>query len=490
MHARRLLVALGRAAIVAVTVATVSLPRPASSQSTPPSAAVAKELARLAASEDVRGFHVGVEVVEIDTGRVLAAAGEHQPLNPASNEKLVTTVAVLSKLHPEYRFETGIYGPSTKGSVLSGALVLRGYGDPSLRAADLYAMALELKRDGVKRVDGGIVVDQRFFDEVYTPPAFDQQPGEWMPFRANVSALSVDENVLVATFRPGGGGAAIVTIWPPGFVDVEGTVKLEEGKPTVQMTLGPANGNPQRMKAVVSGTIPGDVRGVTYYRRVEDPALLAGYALKAVLTDLGIEVRGEVRSGSGGGTLLAKHKSAPLASLLLPVGKDSDNFYAETLLKTLGAEKKGRPATSAGGAAVATEILEKIGALDTGVEIKNGSGLFDANRATAHELATLLRWAYREPAIQPEMLAQLSIGGVDGTLRGRFKSQHDRRAVRAKTGTLDDAVALSGYVLAPAGKSPVAFSILINNCKGRVGVARGFADKLVAKIIKELWAES
>src|SRR4051812_34893411 len=98
----------------------VALPRPASSQSNPPGAAVAKELARLAASEDVRGFHVGVEVVEIDTGRVMAAAGEHQPLNPASNEKLVTTVAVLSKLRPEYRFETGIYGPSTKGSVLSG----------------------------------------------------------------------------------------------------------------------------------------------------------------------------------------------------------------------------------------------------------------------------------------------------------------------------------------------------------------------------------
>jgi len=137
---------------------------------------------------------------------------------------------------------------------------------------------------------------------------------------------------------------------------------------------------------------------------------------------------------------------------------------------------------------VLLDHLEKIGALDPGVEIKNGSGLFDANRATAHELATLLRWAYREPSIQPEMLAQLSIGGVDGTLRGRFKSQHDRRAVRAKTGTLDDSVALSGYVLAPPGKSPVAFSILIHNCKGRVGVARGFADKIVDKILKELWA--
>ena len=99
----------------------------------------------------------------------------------------------------------------------------------------------------------------------------------------------------------------------------------------------------------------------------------------------------------------------------------------------------------------------------------------------------MLRWAYREPAIHGEMLTQLSIGGVDGTLHGRFRGEHARRAVRAKTGTLDDAVALSGYVLAPAGRSAVAFSILINNCKGHVPQARGFADKLVAQIVKEVW---
>jgi D-alanyl-D-alanine carboxypeptidase/D-alanyl-D-alanine-endopeptidase (penicillin-binding protein 4) len=254
------------------------------------------------------------------------------------------------------------------------------------------------------------------------------------------------------------------------------------------MTLGPASDDPKRMRAVISGSIPGDVKGVTYYRRVEDPTLLAGYALKAVLTDLGIEVKGDVRAGAGGGTLLARHKSDPLAAILLPVGKESDNFYAETLLKTLAGEKKSKPAHSADGAQLVSDFLARIGALDTGVSITNGSGLFDANRATAHELATALAWAWNEPSIQPEMLTQLSIGGVDGTLHGRFKSQHDRRALRGKTGTLDDAVALSGYVLAPPGKSPVAFSILVNGCKGRVSQARGFADKLVSQILKEVWA--
>lgn len=467
------------------------LPRPASSQATTgkPSQ-VQGELARLAAGAEYKGFKVGVEAIEIDTGRVLVAAGEHQALNPASNEKLVTAITALSVLKPEHVFETGLYGPSTKGPVVSGALVLKGYGDPSLSVGDLYEMAIELKRDGVKRVDGGIVVDQRFHDEQFTPPAFDQQPNEWMPFRANVAAISLNENVVVATIRPGGGDHAIVSFWPPGFVDVEGTVKLNDGGgANVGMQLGPSSTDSSRMRAVMSGSIPSDVRGVTYYRRVEDPRLLAGYALKAVLADVGIEVKGEVRGGTANAhTLLARHKSAPLAALLLPVGKNSDNFYAEMVLKALGGERKGRPASTDGGAEIATKFLEKIGAFDTGVVIKNGSGLFDANRATAHELATLLRWAYREPSIHGEVLTHLSIGGVDGTLHGRFRSEHARRAVRAKTGTLDDSVALSGYVLAPAGKSPVAFSILINNCKGKVAQARGFADKLVAKIIHDVWS--
>jgi serine-type D-Ala-D-Ala carboxypeptidase/endopeptidase (penicillin-binding protein 4) len=474
-------------------IALASHPRTASSQASPAKASQASsELARLAANADYKGFHVGVEAIEIDTGRVLVAAGEHQPLNPASNAKLVTAITALSVLKPEHRFETGLYGPGGKGSVLSGALVLKGYGDPSLSVGDLYEMALELKRDGVKRIDGGIVVDQRFHDDQFTPPAFEQQPNEWMPFRAPVAAISLNENVIVATIRPSGGEHAIVSFWPPGFVDVEGTVKLADGGgANVQMVLGPSATDPTRMKAHVSGSIPADVKGVTYYRRVEDPRLLAGYALKAVLNDLGIEVKGDIRSGATGShTLLARHQSAPLAALLLPVGKQSDNFYAEMILKALGGEKKGKPAQTAGGAELATKLLTQIGALDNGVVVKNGSGLFDANRATAHELATLLRWAYREPSIQGEVLTHLSIGGVDGTLHGRFRSEHARRAVRAKTGTLDDAVALSGYVLAPPGKSPVAFSILINNCKGKVSQARGFADKLVAKIVHEVWGSS
>src|SRR5207245_1373220 len=103
-----------------------------------------------------------------------------------------------------------------------------------------------------------------------------------------------------------------------------------------------------------------------------------------------------------------------------------------------------------------------------GVVIKNGSGLFDANRVTAHSAAMLLRYVWRDTAIQPEFLAQLAVGGVDGTLHKRFRMDTTRRRVRAKTGTLDDVIALSGYVLGPPGKGPIAFSIFFNKVAGHV----------------------
>ena len=102
-----------------------------------------------------------------------------------------------------------------------------------------------------------------------------------------------------------------------------------------------------------------------------------------------------------------------------------------------------------------------MGGLEASTRIVNGSGLFDANRASAGSIARALSAAYRDPAISSEFVAQLAIGGVDGTLRSRFRSQRTARSVRAKTGTLAKSLALSGYVLAPA-RPPLAFAILVN----------------------------
>lgn len=474
----------------------LSVPLPASSAPALPPAsdldpaldAAARAIARL------EGAQVGIAVLDVETGRLLAAVNEHLALNPASNAKLYTAGAALAILHGEHRYETTLSG-RLDGDAVHGPLVLRGYGDPSLTTSDLWDLVQELKSYGVRRVDGDVVVDQRFYDEQTTPPAFEQQPNEWAAFRAPVSAVALDENCVTMTVRPTSPGSpARVEIDPPGFVDVEGAIKTGDGggADTVQLAL---SGNGSRMSAKLSGAVGGDSRVVRFTRRAEDPRLLAGYALRALLDRADVKVSGEVKLGSEAsaapavahsriGHVLAKHQSAPLSSLLYALGKQSDNFYAEMIFKTLGGEASARPAKSADAAAVVTKWLDRIGAGDAGLVIKNGSGLFDANRVTAWSTVEMLRWAWREPSVQPEYLAQLAIGGVDGTLHRRFRDELTKRRVRAKTGTLDDVITLSGYVLRDGGKAPLAFSILFNHVGGKQDGARHAADKLVELVAK------
>ncbi|CAN5528023.1 hypothetical protein BH09MYX1_BH09MYX1_42040 [soil metagenome] len=426
---------------------------------------------------------VGVAIIDVDSGAMLASFNEHAALNPASNAKLYTASAALAILHADHRFATSLSG-TVKGTEVS-QLTLRGFGDPSLETEDIYALVLELRAHGVRKVDGDILVDQRFFDDQTTPPAFDQKPGEWAAFRAPVSALAINENTVTLQVRPTDPGkGAHVFFDPPGFVDVEGSISTSEGADTVVLGLSPSG---RRLAARVSGAVGADSKLVRYTRRVDDPTLLGGYVLKSQLEREGIAFTGEVKPGNAKGTVLAKHTSEPLSTLLYSLGKQSDNFYAEMIFKDLGAESKGRPANDVAAAAAVTKYIDDVGAKDAGVVIKNGSGLYDGNRITTDSVTKLLRASYRDPAISAEFVAQLAIGGVDGTLHKRFHNQAKRRCVRAKTGTLDDAIALSGYVLGPPGKSPIAFSIVFNKVAGKASAARIAADKLVEAIVHELW---
>lgn len=134
------------------------------------------------------------------------------------------------------------------------------------------------------------------------------------------------------------------------------------------------------------------------------------------------------------------------------------------------------------------EVLVRRGAFDPGMKIVNGSGLFDANRATPRALAALLASAWNDPGIGPEMVAHLAIAGVDGTLRGRLRDWSDERAVRAKSGTLAATVALSGYVLRPAGGRPLAFSLIVSDCRGKNREAREAIDGFVDGLARAAWA--
>jgi D-alanyl-D-alanine carboxypeptidase/D-alanyl-D-alanine-endopeptidase (penicillin-binding protein 4) len=476
------------ALLIAFLVGThISPPALAEPAREPASPGLREELGRILAGADLGGATIGVAVVDVETGEVLFESGSDQQLNPASNAKIVTAAAALAILGPEFRYHTALYG-ETDAAAIDGALYLRGGGDPTLTTPDLWGLATELRRRGVRTIRGDLVVDASYFDRQFEPPAFDQQPGERADFRAPVGGVSVNGNVVAVHVRPAGspGRPGIVTADPEGYLElVNDTVTVETGAPSIRLSTRPGGSG---TRARIWGSLPLGDRGTRQRSRIDNPSLFAGAALREALASLGIGLRGTVREGamSRAVPLLADRRSEPLSSILRLLGKNSDNFVAETVLKTIGAEAA-RPGTWDRSRQGVARYLESVGIPTGSYTLVNGSGLFDANRFSPRQLVTILTAAWRDQTIRAEFVAQLATGGVDGTLQQRFREPPAFRHVRAKTGTLSDVTALSGYVLAPPGRHTVAFSIIINGGRGRLGEGREIQDELVEAMAEELF---
>jgi D-alanyl-D-alanine carboxypeptidase/D-alanyl-D-alanine-endopeptidase (penicillin-binding protein 4) len=427
------------------------------------------------------GGKLGVSIIDVQSGSPLTEVNPKLVLNPASTMKLLTAAVLLDRLGPNYRFTTSLHGVRQGNQV--NELVLRGRGDPSLRSTDLLRMAVSLKNSGVSKV-GEILIDQSYFDAQFVPPAFDQQPNEWAPFRAPVSAIALDGNSVTLNVMPSAPGSA-ASVWfePDGWVTNTGQVMTQaaNSKQNIGWTLSAGQNS---LLSKISGNVASNLGRQRFRKRVHDPRLLPGYALKRMLGDLGVAVGDRVsEGGSNIEAQLVWSESQPLAALLANLGKDSDNFYAEMLLKVLGATVSGAAGTSAAGSQAILDWVQQQGSWVAGTHVTNGSGLFDANRISAWTLSRTLRTAYLNPKLQSEYVSQLSIAGVDGTLKNRLTAFAPSRSVRAKTGTLDATVALSGYLLR-SGQNPIAFTMIVDGVKGRPGEIRQLFDAVVTELGK------
>ena len=181
-------------------------------------------------------------------------------------------------------------------------------------------------------------------------------------------------------------------------------------------------------------------------RTVDNPALAAARAFRRALVARGIQVGGRavVDAAPETATPLASIRSGPVRAIVRRMNKISDNFYAEMLVKHLGAVVRGAGTTTAGCIVVRRE-LEQRGVPLVGVRIADGSGLSSYDRTTANAVGRTLLSAWRDAALRDPFVASLAIAGVDGTLKDRMQAGPARGRVRAKTGTLDTASALSGY---------------------------------------------
>ena len=276
--------------------------------------------------------------------------------------KLVTAATALVELGADYRLRTTLSGSiGEDGSV--DTLVLRGEGDPSLEFGDLLSMARRLVELGVRRVEN-IVVDGSYFDEQMLPPAFEQQPNEVAAFRAPVGAVSVDRNAYELRVAPGpaADAPASVILRCPDYFALEANLNTTaSGAPQVvaeQQRAGRADVIARSAAASRSASAASATSGASRPPCPTPGTACGGPALSA---HRGCAARARRQPAARACPALVTHESEPLLSLLGPVGKNSDNFYAEMLLKVVGAHASHRPGSSALGAERAQALLEQVG---------------------------------------------------------------------------------------------------------------------------------
>ena len=465
-------------ALVALVGLLVTVPQAVAKRPVP----IAQRIERLI-EEAALGERVGIDVVRLHDGVSLYQRNADRPINPASNLKLLTAAAALWNLGPAFTAVTEAEGVAKGGKV--DRLVLRAAGDPTLRYDGLLGLAEALRLRGVNEVEQ-IIIDDSYFDDQMLPPAFEQQPKEAAAFRSAIAAFSVDRNSYVVHVAPGSevGGRGVVRVLADGYIVVDNrTTTKASGPPKLQIDHRPRSDG--RLDVLVLGEVPATTRALRYRRRVPDPRAHAASLWVRALRQAGVGGALEVRYGKVDERLpvLAEALSVELSVMLYPVGKWSDNFRAEMLLKVMGAQAR-NPGSSAGGVEVVLEELAARGVDVQNLTLVNGSGLFDGNEVSPRHIAQTLVAAYRDPSIRAEYIAQLAIGGEDGTLHARLKALPRPRMVRAKTGTLRDVIALSGYVLGEPERS-FAFSFLANGVAGRQAEARDLADAIVAALAEE-----
>jgi serine-type D-Ala-D-Ala carboxypeptidase/endopeptidase (penicillin-binding protein 4) len=446
----------------------------------------------------------GVKISSLDSGKTLFEHNPQKLCSPASNCKLYTVALALDQLGPDYRIRTSLYAKSRPGKSgkLSGDLVLYGRGDPTINArlqgGDIYQalapLVAALTNAGVKRIAGDLVADESYF----RGPPFGSG---WMwddleyYYGAEISALTINDNVLQAVVKPGAKAGA-----PCGITLSPTTTLLTLSNRTATVASGerksihlyrPLEGN----LVYVSGQMPIGDAGYTNEVTLHEPARLFASLFKEALARHGIKVGGRLRvvnwldrqaSPLDYGTLveLGYVESLPMRDMAREVQKPSQNLYTDLLLAHVGERTRdadSRPIDSSEdlGVRALNKFLAGAAIQKGETFFEEGSGLARDNMASPNATVALLKFMSQHKCAEA-YIAALPVAGVDGTLRNRMKGTPAAGNVRAKTGTLRWANSLSGYVTTAAGEHLV-FSLMLNRYY-ELRPARGDLDTIAVML--------
>ncbi len=411
----------------------------------------------------------GAMVISLTRGDTLFSHGADTRMVPASTMKLFTSAIALDRLGPDHIFNTDVLrdGPIDATGTLTGNLILRGDGDPSLaprfvRGGPEASMALLAKITagaGVKHVTGDLIADASAFESRRIPEGWlNRYAGAG--YAAPFSALSLNENIVIVGVALGKSGDAIVALEPAtSGMKVTSTVRVVAGR-SARISARRVGDN----EVLVTGTIGSRSMGVRYQLVVGDPPTFTAGAFRAALAAQGVIVDGAIRSAPTPPTaaMVATLPSPPLARLISAMNRESINLYAELLWRDAarGADRSAIGSAENANATMQAFLVKEVGASPDAVTATDGSGLSVLDRVTPRALVQLLSHAHDAPW-GSAFHASLPVAGESELLRRRMRTTPAQGNLHAKTGTTNEVIGLSGYVTAENGEI-LAFAFLYN----------------------------
>ncbi|AHE97530.1 D-alanyl-D-alanine carboxypeptidase [Thioalkalivibrio paradoxus ARh 1] len=437
----------------------------------------------------IRGQNLPADAVGLWVQRV----GDPEPLvqlhadrqfNPASTIKLATTLAALSELGPDYIWETEIHatGPVRDG-VLRGDLVLRGAGDPGMVSEEHWRMLAALRRTGLRRIDGDVLLDtSQFRLPAEDPGAFDGQP--LRAYNQPPHALHVNANALRFHVLPESDGRSIrIEADPPlPGLPIVNRLRASSGScGTWQRGIRyEVDNGATGPRVIFSGDYPVNCGSYELLRTAVAPEIYQRELFRLHWDQWGGELTGQVRYGAGADTdadPLLVHRSRPLGDIMRVANKWSSNVATRQLALTLGAERFGPPATVDKARQALYQVLGELGVAVGGMVIDNGSGLSRHTRITPLQLAQVLQAGWDSPW-RPEFVSSLAIAGLDGTLRRRFQDGPERGRMHLKTGHLNQVSAVAGFVRTRSNED-VLVVLLVNHENAHTGAGTGLQEAVL-----------
>ena len=463
---------------------------PAPAPTVPVGATFEARLNSLVHGAVARGADSSIQIVELESGRVVSERNPHMALAPASNMKLFTTAAAIDLLKPTFEVTTSVHvrGEIDASGTLNGDVKFVGKGDPTIggrfhdgqATAVLQEWASDLKRAGIKTINGNLIFEYGYMDTEYVHPSWPvDQLNAW--YEAPIGAFALQEGCIAVRVLPGGKGKPCVVQFDPptSYVSLQNSCRTGSGLPYITRHRGSNN-------VIVRGGVPTRSGLTEVFITIENPVHYFATVTGETLERAGVRVNGEVQlvtqDPRPDWRPVAKH-TTPLSILIYVINKKSQNHYAEQVLKMLGAEVKKQGSWAAGNATVREWLTGKIGVPANEFSPTDGSGMSRDNRASANAFVTLLRYMWKSPWREEFVSSLPYTGDPDSKFGNRLRRPPFARQVYAKTGYISGVIGLSGYVHAQSGKV-YAFSFLFNRYKTGVFGVYNLQDEILKEIIR------